>query len=242
MMDDETLEARIRADLRRAAARDIPAVIAERAASIPHTAPAPEGRSQWRLAGRISIGAVGVATAIVLAVITVWRPWDTGPAWDTGPGSGPANPVTVASAFGTLSASDFELSVDGAVWLIPNPTDEGVRISSFEGSPTFGQFTLVQEYARPTSMANLTNEGIAIGPESSCVNGLKPFLWTDDAASGGHSLRSDFIPCGAFIPCKLIAAGRAFALGTLYLGLGRAFVASALVLAEFCIALLTAAG
>ena len=67
-------------------------------------------------------------------------------------------------------------------------------------SPTFGEFVVLQQFARPTTMPNIVNEGIAIAPESRCVNGLKTFLWSDDGETGGHALRSDAIPCGSFIP------------------------------------------
>jgi hypothetical protein len=49
-------------------------------------------------------------------------------------------------------------------------------------------------------MPNLANEGLAIAPESECVNGFKGFFWADDGETGGHSLRFDSIRCGAFIP------------------------------------------
>ncbi|HUS26893.1 MAG TPA: lamin tail domain-containing protein [Kofleriaceae bacterium] len=61
-----------------------------------------------------------------------------------------------------------------------------------------GVFSLIKQIARPSSMANLTNEGIAIAPESQCSGGQKTFWWTDDGAADGHALRADTIPCGAF--------------------------------------------
>lgn len=67
-------------------------------------------------------------------------------------------------------------------------------------SPTFGTFQVIQTFARPTTMPNVMNEGIAIAPESQCVGGQKSFLWSDDGQSSGHALREDTIPCGAFIP------------------------------------------
>jgi hypothetical protein len=68
------------------------------------------------------------------------------------------------------------------------------------GSPTLGRFVLREEYARPTSMANRANEGIAILPESMCGGGYKALFWVDDGAGDGHVLRTDQIPCGAFLP------------------------------------------
>ena len=65
---------------------------------------------------------------------------------------------------------------------------------------TFGKFKLLRQLARPSSMANLNNEGIAIAPESECVAGFKGYYWTDDSETGGHSIRFDSIPCGHFVP------------------------------------------
>ena len=67
-------------------------------------------------------------------------------------------------------------------------------------SPTFGTFKVLRQFASPTTMPNLANEGIAFAPDAQCASGQKPFFWTDDGQTGGHSLRADTIPCGAFIP------------------------------------------
>lgn len=63
-----------------------------------------------------------------------------------------------------------------------------------------GKFVTKRTFARPSTMANIANEGIAVAPESSCMGGMKAFYWVDDNATDGHSLRRDTIPCGAFIP------------------------------------------
>lgn len=55
-------------------------------------------------------------------------------------------------------------------------------------------------FARPTTLANLNNEGIAFEPESLCLDGRRTFFWVDDANDNGHALRADSIPCGAFLP------------------------------------------
>jgi hypothetical protein len=75
-----------------------------------------------------------------------------------------------------------------------------LRIDAKASSPTLGRFRPIGRFARPTSMANLSNEGIAIAPESECSGGFKAFFWADDAETDGHALRTDTIPCGAFIP------------------------------------------
>jgi hypothetical protein len=71
-------------------------------------------------------------------------------------------------------------------------------IDTLAGSATRGRFTLRQLFARPTTLPDSNHEGIAIGPESECTSGFKPFYWTDDADVDGHTLRRDAIPCAPF--------------------------------------------
>lgn len=78
-----------------------------------------------------------------------------------------------------------------------NPTGI-LDIDTLAGSATRGRFTLRQLFARPTTLPDSNHEGIAIGPESECTSGFKPFYWTDDADVDGHSLRRDAIPCAPF--------------------------------------------
>lgn len=59
-----------------------------------------------------------------------------------------------------------------------------------------GKFVVKKGYNRPKSMSNTNNEGIAIAPESECVNKLKSFFWTDDSEKSGHALRRGTVPCG----------------------------------------------
>lgn len=56
------------------------------------------------------------------------------------------------------------------------------------------------KFLRPTTLENLNNEGIAFAPESACVGGRRAFFWIDDGDAHGHSLRTDAIPCGTFMP------------------------------------------
>ena len=75
-----------------------------------------------------------------------------------------------------------------------------LAIDTDVSSPTSGRFTRRALFQRPSTLANLNNEGIAFAPESQCVDGYKPYLWADDGSTGGHALRGDAIPCGRFIP------------------------------------------
>ena len=67
-------------------------------------------------------------------------------------------------------------------------------------TPAGASFAVRRRFAKPSTMANISNEGIAIAPDAECNGGFKPFFWADDANTGGHSLRADSIPCGKFIP------------------------------------------
>lgn len=67
-----------------------------------------------------------------------------------------------------------------------------------EGSATRGRFVVVRRFERPSGLPDSNHEGIAIGPESACVAGKKPFYWADDADDDGFSLRRGSVNCG---PC-----------------------------------------
>jgi len=73
-----------------------------------------------------------------------------------------------------------------------------LQIDALASSPARGRFTLSRLFDRPGTMPDINNEGIAIAPEAECSNGRKAFIWADDAATGGNSLRRDAIPCGRF--------------------------------------------
>jgi hypothetical protein len=63
-------------------------------------------------------------------------------------------------------------------------------------SPDFGKLAVRAAYERPAGMANLANEGIAIGGEGECSAGQKPFFWADDSDTGGVSIRRGAVSCG----------------------------------------------
>ena len=60
-----------------------------------------------------------------------------------------------------------------------------------------GEFT-VDSYARPDGMPNLNNEGMALAPWSTCVEGVQEVVWADDGDTDGHSLRAGTLPCNEF--------------------------------------------
>jgi hypothetical protein len=72
-------------------------------------------------------------------------------------------------------------------------------IDTVVGSSTQGRFVLRRVFDRPSTLPDTNNEGIAIGPQSECVNGFKPFFWSDDNDKDGFSLRKDSIPCSSLL-------------------------------------------
>lgn len=64
-------------------------------------------------------------------------------------------------------------------------------------SATPGRFSERAWLERPRGLPNSNNEGIALGAEPECQDGLKPFFWTDDNDVNGHSLRRGYVRCGA---------------------------------------------
>lgn len=58
-----------------------------------------------------------------------------------------------------------------------------------------GAFVVDRIYNRPTGLPDYNNEGFAIAPSSTCVDGVKEVIRADDGNNGGHSLWSGTISC-----------------------------------------------
>jgi hypothetical protein len=61
------------------------------------------------------------------------------------------------------------------------------------GSETLGQFVARAGFERPSDMANLGNEGLAV---SACSAGAKTAIFADDGETDGHALREATLSCG----------------------------------------------
>ena len=72
-----------------------------------------------------------------------------------------------------------------------------LAIDTVAGSATLGRFIIRAAYNRPASMANINNEGIAMTPDTECVNHVKPFFWADDDETAGVAIRRGTVSCGA---------------------------------------------
>ena len=72
-----------------------------------------------------------------------------------------------------------------------------------------GTFAVAEAYDRPVTMPNLNNEGLAIAPQSTCVDGEKQVVWSDDGDTDGFSLRSGTIQCTELPPVTVPGAPEA---------------------------------
>ena len=100
--------------------------------------------------------------------------------------------ATIDSGFEHLADVTFDAELQ-RVWAVTDDTHDG-RTSQLkiDGS---GTFVVDTAYDRPVGMPNLNNEGLAIAPQSTCVDGTKEVLWSDDGDTDGHSLRRGTISC-----------------------------------------------
>lgn len=101
--------------------------------------------------------------------------------------------ATISSGFPHLADVVFDPERQ-RLWAVTDDTHDG-KTSLLKLQA--GAFTVSEAYDRPATMPNLNNEGLAISPQSTCVNGFKEVLWSDDGDTGGHSLRSGTISCTA---------------------------------------------
>lgn len=110
--------------------------------------------------------------------------------------------ATIASGHVGIMGLELDREV-GYLWAACdngcNGTQSVLAIEENRLSPLRGRFRVRRFVDRPSTLANLNDEGIAIAPESECVAGQKAFYWTDDGETGGHAVRRDSIPCGDFL-------------------------------------------
>ena len=96
-----------------------------------------------------------------------------------------------------VMALDWEEEKD-RLWVVCDDTCGGVHgtfaIDTTAGA-TQGTFVAKKYYERPSGMPNLNNEGFTTTPRSECAGGVKPVFWTDDAATGGNSVRAGTLAC-----------------------------------------------
>jgi hypothetical protein len=79
------------------------------------------------------------------------------------------------------------------VWAVADNSSAGS--STLLKIDTNGAFVVDRIYNRPTGLPDYNNEGFAIAPSSTCVDGVKEVIRADDGNNGGHSLWSGTIAC-----------------------------------------------
>ncbi|MGW3629373.1 lamin tail domain-containing protein [Streptomyces sp. NPDC005122] len=107
-------------------------------------------------------------------------------------GGGYTRIATVTSGLPGVMDLEFEPAT-GHLWAACDDTCQG-RTSTLDINAQ-GKFAVTHTYDRPTGMANYNNEGFAIAPQTACVGGHKPVLWSDDTNDGGHALRAGTLNC-----------------------------------------------
>jgi hypothetical protein len=109
-------------------------------------------------------------------------------------GGGFTRVATFSSGFPGVMDLEFEPAT-GHLWAACDDTCQG-RTSTLDVNAQ-GQFAVTHTYDRPTGMANYNNEGFAIAPQTACVAGHKPVIWSDDSDDDGHALRAGTLNCTA---------------------------------------------
>jgi hypothetical protein len=102
--------------------------------------------------------------------------------------------TSFASGFPGVMALEFDAETE-TLWALCDDTCLG-RSSTFRVGAS-GVYELVRSYERPAGMPNLNNEGFAIAPLAECTAGVRPAFWSDDADTGGNSLRVGTVACPA---------------------------------------------
>ncbi len=154
-MSEQSFEDAIRSMLRAAAPPEVPASLEQRAFAIPYEI---RTTGRGRRAGRTLRGLAGALAAVIVVVALVSAAVLLRPLVVPGGATSTVNPIGVASVFGTLSASDFELVIGDrsftggpSGWSHPSAS-LGLEVS-ITGSSTFGSFELHWiEHAAPMTL------------------------------------------------------------------------------------------
>ncbi|MGD8165586.1 lamin tail domain-containing protein [Herbiconiux sp. P16] len=79
------------------------------------------------------------------------------------------------------------------VWAVADNTSAGsTTLLKIDAD---GAFAVDRVYDRPTGLPDYNLEGFAVAPNSTCVDGVKEVIRSDDGNNGGHSLWSGTISC-----------------------------------------------
>jgi len=99
-----------------------------------------------------------------------------------------------------------------ALWAIADNTSSGsTELLRVDAS---GAFAVDKVYDRPTGLPDDNLEGFAIAPSSTCVNGQKEVVRSDDGNNGGHSLWSGTIDCDLGLDAAVSISASSVAAGS----------------------------
>ena len=99
--------------------------------------------------------------------------------------------ATVVSGMPRIAETQWD-GDNERLWAV---ADDSVGGSSTLMKLSGGKFVIDRVYDRPAELANLNLEGFALAPDSTCVDGAKEVIRSDDGNNGGHSLWSGTIEC-----------------------------------------------
>ncbi len=102
--------------------------------------------------------------------------------------------TTFASGFGGVMELQFDRDLH-QLWAVCDNTCNGRHTIL---GLTNGHYAVTALFARPAGMPDINNEGFAIAPQSTCVDGKKAAWWSDDDESGNIAIRGGTIPCTAY--------------------------------------------
>ncbi|MET0725193.1 MAG: lamin tail domain-containing protein [Leifsonia sp.] len=104
--------------------------------------------------------------------------------------------ASIDSGFHGVMDLEFEAE-RGALWAVCDDGCDGrsAVLDIAETGKEAGRFAVTTVFERPAGMPNINNEGFAIAPTASCVDGAKSVFWADDSNTGGHAIRVGSLDC-----------------------------------------------
>jgi hypothetical protein len=107
------------------------------------------------------------------------------------------------TSFSSGQVGSMDLSFDrdhGTLWsLCDNACNSRMTlldIDSDPGSASRGRFVLRATVPPPKPLKDLNSEGLALAPETECIDDQRAVFWSDDDESGGYSIRRAAVTCG----------------------------------------------
>lgn len=81
------------------------------------------------------------------------------------------------------------------MWALCDNTCPSGNIANYVINKATGKFEISAIFDRPSELGNFNNEGIALAPDSTCVDGKKAVFFADDDCDNGHAIRMSNTYC-----------------------------------------------